>query len=304
VGHDALGHRAGGGLNGGRRDVDRGGLPLTITIYAPDSEARPECNELAASHRSLAGLRIAVLDNGKPNAATVMTRAAETLAARTGATVALVVKKGPGGRSANAAIPCADDIFRRVLDAADVVVTGAADCGSCTAYSVYDAISFEKAGRPAVVVTTTKFEPIAATMATDFGMPDVRTLVLPHPLGGTDRDTLWRWADEAVERLAALFVGEAAEPDRDAPATEDPVDPALAAALEGVRALVREDGSDLHLLGVDGDGTVRLRLDIEDASCADCVMPREVLEQVAQRLLSTAAPSVRRVQIVDPRLAV
>ncbi len=119
----------------------------------------------------------------------------------------LVVKKGPGGRSANAAIPCADDIFRQVVDAADVVVTGAADCGSCTAYSVYDAISFEKAGLPAVVVTTTRFQPIAATMAADFGMADVRTLVLPHPLGGTDRDTLWRWADEAVERLAGVVRG-------------------------------------------------------------------------------------------------
>ena len=35
--------------------------------------------------RSLAGLRIAVLDNGKPNAAFVMTRLAESLAARAGA---------------------------------------------------------------------------------------------------------------------------------------------------------------------------------------------------------------------------
>jgi Fe-S cluster biogenesis protein NfuA len=282
---------------------------MTITIYAPESEGRPERNELTSSPRSLAGLRIAVLDNGKPNAATVMSRAAETLAARTGATVALVVKKGPGGRSANAAIPCADDIFRRVLEAADVVITGAADCGSCTAYSVYDAISFEKAGRPAIVVTTTKFEPIAATMAADFGMPDVRTLVLPHPLGGTDRETLWRWADDAVERLEALFVASPASPATPTSASPQsasaspPLDPSLAAALDGVRALVREDGSDLRLLGVD-DGIVRLRLEIEDASCADCVMPRDVLEQVAQRLLSSSVPSVRRVEILDPRVAV
>jgi len=284
---------------------------VTITIYAPDSEARPERNALTASPATLAGLRVAVLDNGKPNAATVMTRAAETLAARTGATVSLVVKKGPGGRSANAAIPCADDVFQRVLEAADVVVTGAADCGSCTAYSVFDAISFEKAGRPAVVVTTTKFQPIAATMAADFGVPDVRTLVLPHPLGGTDRDTLWRWADDAAERLEALFVGAGPadlRPTADLPeasaADDETTDAALAAALVPVRALVREDGSDLRLLGIDADGTVRLQLDIEDASCADCVMPREVLEQVAQRMLGRALPEVRRVEIVDPRVTV
>src|ERR1700751_5240309 len=109
-------------------------------IYPPDSEPGPDVAHLAPSPASLAGLRIAVLDNGKPNAALVMTRAAESLAARTGARVELVTKNGPHGPSAKAAIPCAPDIFEKVLAQADVVITGTADCGSCTAYSVYDTI--------------------------------------------------------------------------------------------------------------------------------------------------------------------
>jgi len=174
-------------------------------IFLPDSAPGPDAVALAPSLPSLAGARIAVLDNGKPNANVVMKRAAETLAARVGATVSLVTKKGPGGRSANAAIPCADDIFERVLHEADIVITGAADCGSCTAYSVHDAIELEKAGRPAVVVTTTKFEPVALTMASSFGLPDTRILVLPHPLGGTDEATLHTWADAATDRLIGLY---------------------------------------------------------------------------------------------------
>ena len=87
------------------------------------------------------------------------------------------------------------------------MITGSADCGSCTAYSVYDAIELEKAGRPAVVVTTTKFEPIAATMSANFGLADLRTLVLQHPIGGTARATLDEWADAASDRLLALFTG-------------------------------------------------------------------------------------------------
>jgi len=176
-------------------------------IYLPDSVPGPDAVTRAASLSSLAGVRIAVLDNGKPNANVVMTRAAETLAARVGATVSLVTKKGPGGRSANAAIPCAEDIFERVVADSDIVITGAADCGSCTAYSVHDAIELEKAGRPAVVVTTTKFEPIARTMASSFGLPDTRILVLPHPLGGTDETTLQTWADAATDRLIGLYTG-------------------------------------------------------------------------------------------------
>jgi hypothetical protein len=174
-------------------------------IYLPDSAPGPEISSLAASPATLAGLRIGVLDNGKPNAAVVMTRAAQTLASRTGAEVSLVTKKGPLGLSANAAIPMAPDIFDRLLSEADVVITGAADCGSCTAYSVHDAIELEKAGKPAVVVTTTKFEPIAVTLSASFGLPETRKLVLPHPIGGTDAATLHQWADDAAERLIALF---------------------------------------------------------------------------------------------------
>ena len=152
-----------------------------IKVYLPDSEPGPETATLASSPESLAGKRIAVLDNGKPNAAVVMTRAAETLATRTGARVSLITKKGPGGLSANAAIPAAPDIMERLLAEADVVITGAADCGSCTAYSVHDAIELEKAGKPAVVVTTTKFEPIASTLSAAQGLAGPRRLSTSPP---------------------------------------------------------------------------------------------------------------------------
>lgn len=177
---------------------------MTTTIYRPDGLIGQARASLAPVPASLTGARIAVLDNGKPNAALLMTRIAESLAKETGAQVTAVLKKGPRGESANAAIPCAPDVFERVLAQADVVITGTADCGSCTAYSVYDGIELEKAGKVAVVVTTTHFRPVAATMADHFGLPELRTLVLPHPIGGTDPDTLFQWADDAVPEVVAL----------------------------------------------------------------------------------------------------
>ena len=68
-----------------------------------------------------------------------------------------------------------------------------------------DTIEIEKAGRPCVVVTTTQFATIAATMSANFGLPDARTLVLDHPIGGTPPATLEAWADAAAERLVELF---------------------------------------------------------------------------------------------------
>ena len=160
---------------------------------------------LAPSPDALAGLRIAVLDNGKANADVVMTRAAETLAARTGANVSLVTKKGPRGESANAAIPMAPDIMERLLAESDLVITGAADCGSCTAYSVTDAIELEKAGKPAVVVTTTKFEPIATTLAASFGLPETRKLVLAPSDRRHRRRDAPRVGGRRADRLISLF---------------------------------------------------------------------------------------------------
>jgi hypothetical protein len=58
---------------------------------------------------------------------------------------------------------------------------------------------------PAVVVTTTKFTALTERVAANFGMPDVRTVVVDHPLGGTDETTIVAWADAAVERVVALF---------------------------------------------------------------------------------------------------
>jgi len=98
-----------------------------MQVYTPEGLIGQAQARRAASPASLAGLRIAVLDNGKPNAALVMTRLAETLAARTGARLSLLTKKGPHGQSANAAIPAAADTIARVHAEADVVITGSAD---------------------------------------------------------------------------------------------------------------------------------------------------------------------------------
>ena len=93
-------------------------------IYAPDGALGRPPVALAASRPVLGGLRIGVLDNGKPNARLLMARVGEQLAARTGATLALVTDKGPGG---NAATPCTPAVIERLAKEVDLVLTGSAD---------------------------------------------------------------------------------------------------------------------------------------------------------------------------------
>lgn len=268
-----------------------------MLIYRPDGDIDAQTTPLAPPVRELRGCRIAVLDNGKPNAALTMSRLAKTVAAQTGARLVLVVKKGPGGRSANAAIPCAPDVLERLRAEADAVITGAADCGSCTAYSVHDTVELERAGIPTVLLTTTRFAPIASTLAGDSGLADLRAVVLDHPIGGMDGATLEARADAAADAAAALLTGTTGGAIvAAAPGAETSLDGALAR----LRGLVSADGADLDLVDHDAaTGRLHLRLVIPDAHCAECVMPRAALEATATSRL--AIHGIAQVTIDDPR---
>jgi Fe-S cluster biogenesis protein NfuA len=77
---------------------------------------------------------------------------------------------------------------------------------------------------------------------------------------------------------------------------------ALTPALDEVRSLVRADGGDLVLVSVDDDAaTVRLALELTDAHCIECVMPRDFLEQIALDVVRRQVPDVVAVGIDDPR---
>jgi hypothetical protein len=54
-----------------------------------------------------------------------------------------------------------------------------------------------------VVFTTTKFELLTRKVATSFGLPDTRVVVVDHPLGGTDAATILVRADAAVDEVIA-----------------------------------------------------------------------------------------------------
>ena len=64
--------------------------------------------------------------------------------------------------------------------------------------------------------------------------------------------------------------------------------------LTPVRQLLEADGGDIELLGMSG-ATAELRLVIAGAECAECVLPRPLLEDVATKLLGVS------VRIEDPR---
>ena len=76
----------------------------------------------------------------------------------------------------------------------------------------------------------------------------------------------------------------------------------LAAEVDALRRLMQPDGADLEVIAIDpASGRVELRLILEGASCADCVMPRDLLEAVFRDRLRRTVGSVTAVTVDDPR---
>lgn len=71
-------------------------------------------------------------------------------------------------------------------------------------------------------------------------------------------------------------------------------------ALRPVIDILRADGGDLRLVSTTGS-LVELQLELKDASCAECVMPRHFLERVVQDKLEARTPWITEVLIHDPR---
>ena len=92
-----------------------------MQILSPEGAVGTAPHALAPSPTVLTGLRVGVLDNGKPNARPLLEHLAGRLAERAGATVSIVVGKG------TAATPAEPEVIEQLRDGADLVVTGSAD---------------------------------------------------------------------------------------------------------------------------------------------------------------------------------
>ena len=66
-------------------------------------------------------------------------------------------------------------------------------------------IEIEKAGVPAVVFTTENFEELTRSAANSLGVPKARIVVVPHPLGGTEKEVVASLADSAIDDLLKVL---------------------------------------------------------------------------------------------------
>jgi hypothetical protein len=76
------------------------------------------------------------------------------------------------------------------LSGIDAAVVGLANCGSCSSWTIHDALAAANRGLPTIAVATAQFEDLARNLARRGGRSDLRLHVLPYPLDILQKDTV------------------------------------------------------------------------------------------------------------------
>jgi hypothetical protein len=91
------------------------------------------------------------------------------------------------GRSGDEGQRCEHEL-REFLSTIDVAIVGLANCGSCTGWTVRDAITAANTGLPTTAIATANFETFAHEIARRGGRSGLRVHVLPYPLNEQRRE--------------------------------------------------------------------------------------------------------------------
>lgn len=155
---------------------------------------------IAPGLEDLAGRSIGLVDNGKWNASALLQAVRDRLVERYGMT------RGPLRNKLHYNRDLDDQERAQLCAEADVALAAIGDCGSCTSYTVRDALVLEELGVPTVAIVTEPFAPLAGGLAASLGTPDARIASIPHPLYGIEAQEIGERADHAVQAIVTALM--------------------------------------------------------------------------------------------------
>lgn len=173
----------------------------TQTVLVPTGAPETGFIPTADRPKSLAGLRIGLLDNGKEFSDVVLEALAETLRHGHGVTNIRFWRKGFPAKGA----PFIDEMAAET----DVAISGVGHCGSSSPWSVIDAVNLEKAGVPTVALISRSFCRLGQIVACGLGHQGLAIVMLPHPIGEADERRIAQKGMAAAAECVRLLTTEA-----------------------------------------------------------------------------------------------
>jgi hypothetical protein len=169
----------------------------TQTVMLPTGAAATSAMRPAERLKSLKGLRVGLLDNGKEFSDVVLEALAEVLRREHGVTNIKFWRKGFPAKGA----PFIDEMAAET----DVAISGVGHCGSSSPWSVIDAVNLEKAGVPTVALISRSFCPLGQIVARGEGHGSLPIVMLPHPIGEADQAKIAQKGVDAAAECVRLL---------------------------------------------------------------------------------------------------
>ncbi len=137
--------------------------------------------------------RISFFDNTKPHADTIIN----------------FIKENIGDFEFNYFTkPAADCASEKDVMAAlnsDLCILALGDCGSCTTWTILDAILLEKRGVSTISICSSKFIDFAKLLAESNGAKNLRILSIEHPIAGQKKSIVQNRAKNLVVKIKELI---------------------------------------------------------------------------------------------------
>jgi hypothetical protein len=173
----------------------------TQTVLVPTGAPETGFIPTADRPKSLNGLRIGLLDNGKEFSDVVLEALAETLRRGHGVINIKFWRKGFPAKGA----PFIDEMAAET----DAAISGVGHCGSSSPWSVIDAVNLEKAGVPTVALISRSFCRLAQIVGCGLGHQGLPIVMLPHPIGEADERRIAQKGIAAAAECVRLLTTEA-----------------------------------------------------------------------------------------------
>jgi len=172
-------------------------MPDRQTVMLPTGVPAASAMQPAERPKSLAGLRVGLLDNGKEFSDVVLEALAETLRREHGVTKIKFWRKGFPAKGA--------PFIAEMAAETDVAISGIGHCGSSSPWSVIDAVNLEKAGVPSIALISRSFCPLGQIVARGEGHGSLPIVMLPHPIGEADMGKVAQKGTEAAAECVRLL---------------------------------------------------------------------------------------------------
>ena len=172
-------------------------------IFDPRGKILLEERNLSNRKNTLDGLRLAILDNSKWNANKILRGSVDALSQDIKfSKINYYVKKH--GFSKDAPI----EMIEEIANNNDIVLTAIGDCGSCCSCCIRDAVALEDKGIPAAPIITTEFVNETKLTRVAIGMPDLRPVVIDHPVSSITNDEVLERVKIVKEQAQEVWLGQ------------------------------------------------------------------------------------------------